>query len=367
MSDASTTSLLAMYMEEATAPMFLSGFFQSPPQNFHNTEKVEIDVIRDDEDVAVVLTDLSVGARSNEATKYTSKGFTPPIFKEKGPVTAYKLMQRQAGQNPFQDPDFGANATTQAFNIFRRLERKIRRSMEQMASQVLQTGAVTLRDENAAALFNLDFQPKSSHFPTVGVQWSEAGTSTGENKLKDLEDLSVAVRRDGKQAPDQLIFGSGAMRKFLNDPKVQARLDNRSMTLGSVAPQTRGEGATFMGWVWIGMYRFEMWAYDGFFKAPGDPGFTPYVADDKVIMRASKGRLDMSFGGIPQFENPATNGAALSFLPRVIASADRSLSLTTSSWVEPDGSALWVQAGARPLTIPTAIDTFGCLDTVIAT
>ena len=36
-----------------------------------------------------------------------------------------------------------------------------------------------------------------------------------------------------------------------------------------------------------------------------------------------------------------------------------------NAWITPDDETMMVQAGTRPLLIPTAIDTFGCLDTAI--
>ena len=46
MSDRSTTRLIDAYLETSSAPLFLGGFFQTPPANIHNTEKIEIDVMR---------------------------------------------------------------------------------------------------------------------------------------------------------------------------------------------------------------------------------------------------------------------------------------------------------------------------------
>ena len=46
MSDRSNTRLISAYLEESPAPLFLAGMFQTPPQNIHMTEKVEIDVMR---------------------------------------------------------------------------------------------------------------------------------------------------------------------------------------------------------------------------------------------------------------------------------------------------------------------------------
>lgn len=360
MSDDSTTRMIEMYLEESTSPMFLSGFYASPPQNFHNTEKVEIDVMRDDEDVAIVIQDVSAGARKNESTLYTNKGFTPPIFDEEGPIIAYDLIKRRMGANPFDDPDFGANAMFQAFTIFRKLERKIRRAVELMSSQVFQTGKLNLTDADGDVLYTLDFLPKATHFVTVGTEWSVDGT-TG-TPLDDLESLSDVIRRDGKKNPTKLIFGSTAMRRFLANTKVKEQLNFRRADLIGVAPVTRGEGATFRGTVWIGHYEMEMWMYDGFFKDPTTGLPKTYVDDDKVIMLADSGRLDLTFGAIPMFVQPEAR--ALPFLPGAITSEAQGLSLTTNSWVTDDGKSLMVSAGTRPLTIPTAIDTFGALDIV---
>lgn len=362
MYDETTTRMIALYMEEATAPMFLSGFFQSPPANFHTQEKVTVDIERDDEDVAIVVTDLSTGARQNESTVYTNKGFTPPIFDEEGTITSYGLLKRQPGQDPFRDPNYAANAAEEAFRIFRRLERKIRRAVELMASQVLQSAALTLTDAAGTALYTLDFSGKNSHFPDAGTDW---GTVVSEERtddpLADLGALATALRRDGKHVPNRLVFGSRAFQDFISHPKVMERLDNRNMMVGMVAPVVRGQGATFQGWVWIGHYRFEMWTYDGFYRDPVSGDHKPYVGDDKVIMLSEGGRLDLTFGAIPLMRRP--EAGPLSFLPPRMSDGDRGLDLTTNAWFTPDGKHLKVSAGTRPLTIPSGIDTFGCLTT----
>lgn len=359
MSDASTKHLIASYLEEASAPMFLSGFFLSPPENFHNSEKVEIDIERDDEEIAIVVTDLAAGGRHNESNLYTNKGFTPPIFKEEGSLSAYEMIKRQPGRHPFnRDLDFAEHALRQSFSMFRKLERKIRRSVELMASQVLQTGVLTLADQNGTALYELDFQPKATHITQVSVTWAEDG-STGV-PLADLEDLARVVRRDGKRQPKKLVFGDSAFQRFLANEDVKARLDNRGMNVGQVAPVARGEGATFQGWVWIGHYRFEMWTYDGFYKDPQTGEHVAYVDPDNVIMLSEGGRLDLSYGAIPMIVQPEQR--ALPFLPPRISGVQQGIDLTTNAWLSPNGESLIVSAGTRPLTIPTAIDTFACLD-----
>ena len=360
MSDNSTKRMIAMYEEDASAPLFLSGFFQSPPRNFHNSELIEIDVIREDEEVAIVVQDLTAGARANESNRYTNKGFTPPIFDEEGTIHAYDMIKRQPGVDPFQDPSFGATALAQSFRIFRRLERKIRRAIELMASQVFASGTLTLTDGAGTQLYGVDFSPKATHFITTAAEWVLTG-ATGD-PIADLAALADVIRKDGKKRPDILVFGSSAMQRFLANDKVKAVLDNRRIELGLVAPETRGEGATFNGEVWIGNYKFQLWAYDGFYKDPVSGNPTEFVNPEHVLMLSSGGRLDLTFGAIPMIGPQAAN--ALPFLPARIPLASGGLDLTTSSWFTNDRKHLKVSAGTRPLTIPTAIDTFGRIDVV---
>lgn len=355
--DAITRRLIAAYFEEGMPTMFLSGFFQSPPQNFHNSEKVEIDIERSGEDVATVIVDLQTGANVNTFDGYTNKEFTPPVFDEGSTLNAFTLMKREPGVNPFVDPDFQANAISRAFKAFRRLEAMVRRAIEEMASQVLQTGTLTLRNKAGVAVYTIDFKPKITHFPTVVTSWA-----TSTTKIADLDSLAKVIRADGLSPPNILVFGDRAFDRFVGDAEVQKRLDNRNMSLGQVAPETRGQGATFQGFVWIGNYRFQMWTYDGRFKHPTTGVSTAYVDQDKVIMLSEGFRGDLTFGAIPRIVPPESR--ALPFLPGQLSSGERGMSLSTNAWVSPDGTNLHVSAGTRPLVIPTSIDRFGCLKTV---
>lgn len=356
MSDKSTIQLIDMYLEESSAPMFLSGFFTSPPANFHTTEDVEIDIQRDDEQVAIVIQDLSLPPNSNENTLYTNKRFTPPIYDEQGAITAFDMIQRMPGENPFSNPNYAANATRQAFAVFRKLEAKIRRAIELMASQVLQTGQLSLINQAGVAVYAINFQAKATHLITVTTPWAVDGT-TG-NPLGDLEAAAIVVRRDGKREPRRLVFGTSAFQRFVANPKVIQRLDSLRGVVAALAPEVRGQGATFQGWAWIGHYRFELWTYDGFYRHPQTGVLTPFVADNNVIM-LSDGRLDLTYGAIPLVVAP--DARAMPFLPPRISSQSAGLDLTTNAWISPDNKRVMVSAGTRPLTIPTAIDTYARL------
>jgi hypothetical protein len=358
MSDTATKRMISAYFQEAEPTLFLSGFFNSPQQNFHNSEEVEIDIVRSEEDLSVVITDLSTGYRMNTEDIYTNKSFKPPIHKEAGPLNAFSLLKRTAGRTPFEDPQFQADATTRAFRIFRKMEAKIRRSIELQASQVLQTGIVNLTDETGTALYNLNYAPKATHFPTAGITWTTGG---GDDKLGDLRALADVIRADGLKGANTLVFGDDAFDAFIQDTRVQNALDNRRMDLGQVAPDMRGQGGVFQGTIWIGNYRFNMWTYSGRYNDLQTGTSTRFVDPGKVVMLSDDSRFDATFGAVPSFVRPESR--ALPFLPTRMNGPQAGVDMFTNAWLSDDGEQLFVGVSSRPLLIPTAIDQFGCLDT----
>lgn len=358
MSDAATKRMISAYLEQAMAPMFLTSFFRTPAENYHRSEKVEIDIEREGEELAVVLTDLSQGPRYNESTLLTNKEFTPPIFDEAGTLNGFDLIKREAGQHPFMDPNYAANAARRAFRIFRKIELKVRRAIEHMSSQVLQTGTLTLVDKDGNELYVLDFQPKSSHFPTVTEGWGTASATV----IEDLRSLGRVIRRDGKVNPNILIMGGDAFQNFISDDAVKELLDNRRYEMGQIAPQELDNYASRQGVIALGDYKFEMWTYDGFYTDPQTGNHVEYIDDDNVVMLSTSSRLDLTFGAIPQIvaPDPRLQGFVM---PGRIAGPDAGIDLSTNAWISNDNRSVKVSAGTRPLTIPTGIDTFGCLTT----
>jgi hypothetical protein len=363
MSTAATKKMISAYNQSAEPTLFLSGLFQSPAENFHSSEEVEIDIVRGDEDVAIAIQDLSAGYRSNSEDLYTNKSFKPVIYKESIPINAFDLIKRMPGQNPFESPDFRANVLVKMMSGMRKVERKIRRSIEIQASQVLQTGTVTLTDAAGNSVYSIDYKPKATHFPAAGTSWASAG---GQAKLDDISALAEVVRNDGLSSPDQLIMGIDAFENFISDSTVRSRFDIRRMDLGTISPmEMRGNGGSYRGIVEIGNYRYDVWTYGGRYKDPQTGNKVQYVDAGKIVVRASSGRLDATFGAIPNIGSLMGGGASrlLPELPGRLVNASGGMDLFTNAWLSNDGEQLFGGVGARPLMIPTAIDTYGCLDT----
>jgi len=362
MSGNTTRRMISAYYQEASPSAFFSGMFRTRPENFHSSEEVEIDIVRSEEDVSIVIQDLSTGYRMNSDDLYTNKGFRPPIHKEAIPINSFDLIKRMPGENPFQSPDFRANVITRMFSGMRKVERKIRRAMELQASQVMQTGVVTLTDINGAALYTLDFAPKASHFPTAGTTWA---TATLTEKLGDLIALCEQIRSDGLANPDELDIGADAWENLLQTDGFLARFDQLRANLGMITPmESRGDGGIYRGVLELGNYRLDVFTYNGRYKNPADGVSTPFLDPGKVVVRSTEARLDATFGAIPNIGMLlGANQRLVPEMPSRMSSATNGMDLFTNIWMSTDGEQLFGGVGARPLMVPTAIDTFGCLDT----
>ena len=360
MSDKQTIRMIEAYNSQASPTRFLTSLFRSPAENFHNSEAVEIDISRSDEEVSIVITDLSTGYQYNSADLYTNKKFIPAIHKEAAPLNAFDLIKREAGQNPFMTPNFQRNATIRAREVFRKMEDKIRRAIELQASQVLTTGQLDLKDASGNTVYAVDFKPKAAQFPTAGTAWNAGGNVSG-----DISALADVIRNNGLEDPDQIIMGEGSFEAAIANTDFKARFDNRRIDVGAISPMAQSQAGTgggqFRGTVDIGNYKYQVWTYGGRYKNPASGAKVKYVPDAKCIVRSSTGRLDATFGSIPQIVRP--DQRVMPFLPRRMSNQQSRIDLFTNAWVTPDGEQLFVSAGARPLLIPTAIDTYGCLST----
>jgi len=350
--------MLERFKLEVGTPSFFGGIFTTKPKGVHMTEKVEIDIEREEEDIAVPVQHITSSYRDNEFDQAVNKGFTPPIIKEAFGVVIWEQIKRQPGANPFENPDFARNAGERAFNGVRVLANKVRRTVELMGSQVLQTGVINVPDFGGNTAFSLDFGMRSGHKITA-TTWAANG-STG-TPLADISGAAQIVRKDGKKRCNQLVFGTGAMQRFLANPGVQLQLDKFKINLGALTPGMRSEteDATFYGYIWIDQYQYEMWLLDSYYRHPQTGVMTPYMNDNKVIVRSTKARMDLSWGLIPRLV--PSDARAQQFLPGRLTALDLGMDLQPYSYIPSDGESLMINMGARPLCIPVEIDSYACL------
>jgi hypothetical protein len=359
MSGKTTKRMLDMYRQDAPVPSFFSRMFVATARSMFNTDAIEIDIQRSGEKVAVVISDLSTGARFTSLDQFTNKEFKPPILGEGFVINKFQLLNRMGGDHPFASVEFQSKANQLVMENSREVEEMIRRHIELQCAQILQTGTLSLVDEKGNVAYVLDFKAKATHFPTSAIAWDQAGAT----RLADLEALGDVNRVDGKRTSDQLIFGSAAWNNFINSDEVKEALDNRRISIGNVVGGTdMGDGKN-NGTLTIGPYQYELWTYDGRYDDPANNDVsTPYMDPAKVIVRSSSGRMDAAFGAVPSLVAPEQR--VLKYLPpRLSVTGAGGIDLYPNAWVTEDGSVLKASLQARPLMIPVAIDTYGCLDT----
>ncbi len=351
MSDQSTKEMAEEFIEQAPQPMFLTGMFNAPAKNFFTSEKVEVDIERDNEEVALVVHDLTAGNRKNEATKFENKEFTPPAFDEEGEVSAYRLMYRSAGMTPYEQVEYADKAVDEIFKVLQKIQNKILRAIEMMASQIATTGVVTLTDANGVALYGLDYNMRAAH--KIPVTWADNG-SAGD-PLADFAAGAKLLRSNGKVQPKRLLCGGTALAKMFANAKVQLALRKDGLGLGQLAPQARGEGGVFQGYLWHGYYLYEIWSYDGMYKDPVSGAMKYYIPENVVIMTPEAPKWDAKYGHIPIIKKKNLGIDGLD-LPSRIMSTKKNIDLTVHSYVSENGKHAYVSAGTRPMLMPTGID-----------
>ena len=361
-----TRRMIAAYLETAMAPTWLASFFSSPRRNFHNSAEVELDIERDNERVAVVVEDLSSGYRWNANDPYTNRAIVPPIYREGFTLNSHDLLKRNPGQDPFQNPSFRANVIDRVYRGMTKLERKVRRALELQAAQILQTGQLDLKDEDGVTRYTVNYGPKATHFANAGTAWS----NNASTPLANIAAMAEVIRNDGLITPNVLIMGESAFVNFVKHEDVQAHYNNRRIEQGRISSMRENDmGAQFRGMVEYGVYRFELWTYNGKYRNEFKAGVSTtdfYIDTDHVVVMNPASRLDATFGGVPNIGRELGATSVMSRIPELpmrIRNVEGGMDLHTNAWLTDGGENLNIGISARPLLIPSAIDTFGRIDT----
>ncbi|GHU24424.1 hypothetical protein FACS1894164_11030 [Spirochaetia bacterium] len=358
------TKVVGMFDQEPDLKKmgFLSTFFRTTPDSFTDAEYAEYDILRSGAEISPVVRNLNTGAVTLVGEEFSTKGISFPVYALEMPAQIQTLMQRQPGETAYVTAKINwlGRLSKVLVRGFARMTNMIRRSIELQAAQILQTGTVTLTDEDGKAAYELNFKPKATHFPVVAKSWSDATA----DPLKDLGELALILQTDGLVDITTVIMGRSAWNNFIKNAWVQAHLNKEVMALGALNPQLKDKGAKYLGYIDFDAYRFEFWMYNATYEPFGSQEPVPYLDPDKVLLLPDTESLDFQrfFGGIPSvlpdetfdqiFGAKITIGNEYDFRPRVYADTHR------ETWIG--------EIKSRPLLVPKSIDRWGCLMTVAA-
>lgn len=352
-----TRSLEIRYQEAAGAPTFLSQFFRVKP-TLLLADKFDVHVRRSGRKIAVPVMTVDANGRENTFSSFSESSYKPAVYKENITIKASDFTNQQFGGTVFDQAQYRLVQQRAVEIALSEVTSTIRRGVELQAAQALASGTLALLAEDGSTRLSLSFSPKSSHFVTAGTSWA-----TSTTKIADMAGVQEQIRVDGKRTVKHCIFGRRAWSDFTSDATVRAYLDTRRDNRGSVErPSIRSEDASWHGYFPLDHNEVNLWTYSASYDNPQTNADTKYINDDHILMLPENPEFDLVFGAIPRIEGEVPGGMILpARIQQVLPQAG--IGFDSIQWMAPDRSAITVQIGVRALVIPTAIDTYGRLQT----
>lgn len=340
---------------------FFSTFFVTTEEDYTNTDTVEIDIERAGEKVAPVLKNRNTGAVIISAEDFSTKEFTPPVINLAYPVDLFELMRRMPGETDTAEirGEWKARLAEKLYKGFVKEHKMIKETVELQASQILQTGTVTMQDENGADSYVLAYPVKESHFPTVVTKWD----ASGADPMADLQSLCEAIQDDGKVDARIAIFGRDAWNAAIKNTAFAEAVKMDGLNLGALNPALKNKGGRYMGYINLGSDRLDLYTYNDSYEKVGSTTKYRYMDPKKVIVTADLEDLDFRtvYGGVPSL---GMDPVFAEVMPSEVM-YEGSVRVNNRVFKDEKADTFQAESKSRPLSIPVSIDAFGCL-TVLA-
>ncbi len=337
---------------------FFSTFFKTTAEDYTDTDEVEIDIVRSGHKVSPVLKSGKTGAVLVSAEDFDTSKFKPPVMSLAYPVNLFQLMERQPGESEY---DKVGSWTGRLFNklkgAFLRMHRMFKETIELQASQILQTGTVTLQDENGEDAYVLAYPVKESHFRDAKVSWD----AEGADPLSDIIVLCDAINDDGKVDPSIAIFGRNAWVNALKNEAFKDMIKRDGLGLGTLSPALKNRGGRYMGYIDAGSYHLDLWVYNDSYETVEGNTKYHYLDADSVVITAAVEDLDFRcvFAGVPSL---GMQDPFKSIIPSEVT-YDGFMRVHNRVFMDTHEDTFKAETKCRPLCIPVSIDRFGCIAT----
>ena len=356
------TAFLEAYKQELITVPFLTNFFRTSPRDIVSAEKIKVEIKRGGRYVAPVISAISQKGGKLRKDAYTGKEFEPPTIALSADFSPGDLIEKAFGQTEYETAN--QEYMVQLMNIMidklAEIDPQIIRAIEFQTSQIIQTGTMTLYDENGEAAYELNFYPKATHFPTVTVPWSDEDSEPDV----DIENLVDVIEEDGETEIANIVFSPTARKNYLLNSKVNDKFDITRMASGTYAPVMRSPGVKFLGNLLIGARYFDCWEYTAKYIHPSTEVLTPFLTDENVLLLPNSDGPNVDFRKtfcrIPKILPPDPRFSSM--LPAGMTNLDNR-AYNIRVWGDDEADTLNITVKGRPLAIPVSIDVFGCLTT----
>ncbi|HXS98624.1 MAG TPA: major capsid protein [Candidatus Limnocylindrales bacterium] len=327
----STTVINGVVASLIQPPSFLlDRFFPNVQLPQEGKEEIAFDTVQKTRRMAPFVSPLV------EGKVVTSKGFKTDIFrpayiKDKRVWDGNRALKRSAGEqiggslSPMQRMQ-----AILAFELQDQVDMLTRR-LEWMASQILQTGKVTIQGDNYPAVL-VDFLRDASL--TIALAGAAKWDQANVNPLDNLQTWALSVLKLIGANPIDVVMDTDAWVLFRNNQNVKDRL-TLQRRLGDMPTMAQNamfgmEGGQYQGTI----DQFNIFTYAGYYL--DDNGATqPMLPSGTVLMSG------------PQLEGYRAYGAI-----KDEQAGYQALPMFAKSWVEQDPAVRFLLMQSAPLLVP---------------
>lgn len=397
MATPNTVDLFSRYMarefdekEVIAVPTAFQAFFGKPgSETFFSPDAnvVDIDIIRGNERTAALIprgmVSRSLGAlqKNQNVEKYTNFSRKYPLAEEEGDLTGDQILNRVAGEQPYDRMDRWARMRKLGLKIHMESIRRIVRLFERLAAQSALTGKMDAILGTSNTDLQYDFRRNTGLTVTPANTWN----SGSQDILGDIDGICDKIREFGKVQPNAMFLGGSAMDAFIKDTTVKDVADNRRfdlLDLNSVIPAGY-ERFVASGWNPRGVLRtpkgYLLYLFtnvDGYINEAGT--FTQYMPVDEVLITSTMARADRYFGPpetlplIPQrvqlYQELFGFNPMAAPMPAKVLNAGAVIDpgmFYCDSYVANDWKKVTIRSQAAPIFATTHTDAFGLLNNLI--
>ncbi len=295
-----------------SVPTAFQAFFGNPAAGgqtvfSENSNDVDIDIIRGNERTSALIPrgmisrPLGALQKNLNVENYSSFSRKYPLAEEEGDITADQILQRVAGENPYQALDRQSRMRILGLKIHLESIRRIVRMNEILAAQSVIEGIQDAIIGTTNTDLQYDFKRNAALTVTPANTWN----SGSQDILGDIDGMCTLLRAHGKMNPNFMGLGTDAMDAFIKDTTVATQADNRRFELIEVSTNNpvppEFTRFTDAGWIARGRLRTPaghvLWMFtmlDVYDNTAGTS--TPFMPVDKVIITNVKARADRYFG-----------------------------------------------------------------------
>lgn len=294
-----TAALIGSFRDNNQDPF--NGLGTLFPSKVAKSKYVKVHVMRNGRKVAVDIKRCT-DARLNQFQEGKEKIILPPYFRE-----GFDITQCEAYKYAFVRNQFGNNAAVQdlfadAEEKLRLLRNKIKRAVEKMRADVLQTGILTFASQD-----QIDFGRKADSIKVVAKKWDASDADI----IGDLTTGVEFLRSEGRSYGQEImaICGSKALGLIIGNAKLLEANDyRRANRLEITMPQAQDKGFTYHGRIAVGDFILNLMSYsDSYEDASGVA--IPYVDADKVILIPNDFEGVTAYASVPALFEEASTGA----------------------------------------------------------